>query len=189
MLAQMWTLPNAVTAYRILAGPLCFYLLTAEHRLGALIAFPLMVAAELSDALDGYIARAQQQVSSVGKILDPMADSLYRGAVFVAFAVNGWMPVWMLAVFVLRDVVVSYLRELTERRGDTLGARSSGKWKAIAQAIAQLPIVALVMLGWSNGQTWQLGFALLLMATAVTVWSLFDYTYAVLTRHPWWKAS
>jgi CDP-diacylglycerol--glycerol-3-phosphate 3-phosphatidyltransferase len=182
MQAQMWTLPNAVTAYRILAGPLCFFLLAYQGHQGAIVAFPLMVLAEVSDFLDGYLARSSRQVSNVGKVLDPMADSLYRGAVFVAFAVAGWMPVWMLGVIVLRDVAVSWLRELAESRGVTLAARASGKWKAGVQAAAQLPIVLMVALGLSLHAEPMATFSLVLLlaATVVTAYSLFDYAQSVL---------
>jgi CDP-diacylglycerol--glycerol-3-phosphate 3-phosphatidyltransferase len=145
-------------------------------------AFGIMVLAELSDWLDGYLARRRGEVSKTGKILDPMADSLYRVSVFTAFAANHWMPVWMLLIVVWRDVMVSYLRVVAERSVGTMGARQSGKWKAVAQSIAQLCVVAAyafygtAMPG--SLEAWLKG--VLMIATAVTAYSLVDYTAGVL---------
>src|SRR5262249_39948784 len=133
MARELWTWPNAITGYRFVAGPLCLLLLVYPFTGSIWLVLGLMVLAEISHALDGYVARSAQQVTKVGKILDPMADGLYRGSVFIAFLAVGWMPVWMLAIILLRDMAVSYLREFAEERQQTLGARDSGKWKAVAQ--------------------------------------------------------
>jgi CDP-diacylglycerol--glycerol-3-phosphate 3-phosphatidyltransferase len=141
-----------------------------------------MIAAELSDLADGPVARRSARVSNFGKILDPMADCVYRGAVFIAFVANGWMPVWMLAIILWRDLAVSYLREIAELRSETLAARASGKWKAIVQGIAQVSIAA--MAAWygpehffAHGYPVQI---LLAVATLVTAYSLIDYLAGVI---------
>jgi len=182
MARELWTWPNAITGYRFVAGPLCLLLLVYPFIGSIWLVLSLMVLAEISDALDGYVARSARQVTKVGKILDPMADGLYRGSVFIAFLAVGWMPVWMLAVILLRDVAVSYLREYAEERQQTLGARESGKWKAVAQAVAQLSIVGYVAL---FGARYPAQFALLCQvmlsfATLVTAYSLVDYVFGVL---------
>ena len=181
---QFFTLPNAITAYRIVAGPFCMWLLTLQSPLWLWIAFGLVVSAEISDLIDGYVARSQAQVSNFGKILDPMADCLYRGAVFIAFVINGWMPVWMLSIIVWRDLAVSYLREIAQLKSETLGARASGKWKAVAQGVAQVSIVGLVALFGKDGIALYRPAveALLILATVVTAYSLFDYASGVMQR-------
>jgi CDP-diacylglycerol--glycerol-3-phosphate 3-phosphatidyltransferase len=175
-------LPNAITGYRFVAGPLCLLLLVYPFSGSIWLVLGLMILAEISDALDGYVARSARQVTKVGKILDPMADGLYRGSVFIAFLAVGWMPVWMLAIILLRDVAVSYLREFAEERRQTLGARDSGKWKAVAQAMAQLSIVGYAALfGTNNAAQFTLLCNLMLsFATLVTAYSLVDYTVSVL---------
>lgn len=144
-------------------------------------ALGLMAVAEISDGVDGWVARRYGQVSAVGKILDPMADSLYRVSVFTAFAANRWMPVWMFLIMLWRDVSVSYLRVVAEQRIGTLAARQSGKLKAVSQGVAQILVVA--------GYAWwgtelpsemhKLLWAVLFVATLVTGWSLFDYALSV----------
>jgi CDP-diacylglycerol--glycerol-3-phosphate 3-phosphatidyltransferase len=182
--AQFLNLPNAITAYRIVAGPVCMWLLTAKSAPAMWIALALVVSAELSDLIDGYVARSSSQVSNFGKILDPMADCLYRGSVFIAFVINGWMAVWMLSIIVWRDLTVSYLREIAELRSETLGARASGKWKAIVQGGAQIIIVGMAAI-FDKAQFALIApvvQALLIVATAVTAYSLVDYASGVVQR-------
>jgi CDP-diacylglycerol--glycerol-3-phosphate 3-phosphatidyltransferase len=179
------TLPNLISLCRIVAGPLCIFLLLSDGAWVLWAVLATMIAAEITDYLDGLVARAQGQVSNSGKILDPMADSLYRVSVFLAFVAIGWMPVWMLLIIVVRDITVSYLRIMAEMRLETMAARQSGKWKAVAQSIAQIGIVAVAAL-WGQESAWfgTIAFTLLALATGVTVYSLIDYTASVLRRLP-----
>lgn len=106
-------------------------------RLSALpyILLALLSISELSDALDGYLARKFQQVTDFGKLLDPMADSIYRISVFLSFTqppIN--VPLLIVFVFIYRDSVISALRTICALRGFALAARASGKIKAIIQA-------------------------------------------------------
>ena len=127
---------------------------------------------------DGIIARRYKSVSALGKIIDPMADSLYRALVFLGFMSVGWMPVWMEGLIFSRDIIVSYIRIFTQQIGVTYAARTSGKIKAAVQAAAQFGCVIGIGLGVPGldadlGVT--IGEALLLAATLVTVWSGTDY--------------
>ena len=180
--AQLFTPANLVTALRLVLGPACIWLLTFNGPAAMRVALALVLVGEASDLVDGYIARASSRVSNFGKILDPMADCLYRGSVFIAFVMNGWMAIWMLAIILWRDLAVSYLREIAELRSETLAARVSGKWKAIVQGVAQVTIVGLAAVyGKENFDAYrELVTGLLLLATAVTAYSLFDYAAGVL---------
>ncbi|MCB1547000.1 MAG: CDP-alcohol phosphatidyltransferase family protein, partial [Hyphomicrobiaceae bacterium] len=144
----------------------------------------LMLACEFSDFLDGHIARAYQQVSSVGKILDPMADSLYHVCIFVAFVELGWMPLWALLIIASRDIAVSYLRLLAEQSTGTLAARRSGKLKTAAYSVAQIGAVALFAILGPAGFASILPFvsALLLGLTALAAYTLVEYSLVVLRR-------
>ncbi len=177
----LWTLPNAITWYRVVAAVPIILLLVSGSNAALWAALVLMVVAEVSDGIDGWVARRYGQVSAVGKILDPMADSLYRVSVFTAFAANRWMPVWMFLIMLWRDVSVSYLRVVAEQKIGTLAARQSGKWKAVAQGFAQLLVVGVYALwGPTPGDDLRLAlWAALLLATLVTAWSLADYGLSV----------
>lgn len=111
----------------------------------------LLLVSELSDAFDGYIARKLHQVTDLGKLLDPMADSIYRISVFLTFTqppLN--VPLLLVFVFLYRDSVISTLRTICALRGFALAARASGKLKAIIQAVAAIFIV-LLMIPYTTG--------------------------------------
>jgi len=103
--------------------------------------------------------------------LDPMCDSLYRLSVFMAFAAAGWIPLWMVFPFMFRDIIVSYARIMAASRGAQIGARLSGKIKAVIQGGAQIGIIGAHMLNLSDG----ISMALIWLAMAITLYSLVDY--------------
>lgn len=178
---EYWNLPNAISSLRIIAGVPVILLLVQGENWALWTALGVMIAAELSDWLDGFVARKQGRVSHAGKLLDPMADSLYRMSVFTAFSANHWMPLWMLLVVVGRDVGVSYLRLIAEQNIGTLGARQSGKWKAMAQGAAQMTVVAAYA-SWGHevSRTLEMGLTAVLMAAVlVTAYSFADYAVSV----------
>ena len=129
----------------------------------------LLAMSEFSDAFDGYIARKTNQVTDLGKILDPMADSIYRISVFLTFTLDPIrVPMILIFVFIYRDSVISTLRTICALRGYTLAARISGKIKAVIQAIASFSILGLMIphsLGMINTEklhlisSWIVGFA------------------------------
>ena len=171
-------LPNALSIVRIGAGPVVIVALHIGTADAMILALAGMVFAEVTDLADGIIARRYKSVSALGKIIDPMADSLYRALVFLGFMSVGWMPVWMVALIFSRDIIVSYIRIFTQQIGVTYAARTSGKIKAAVQAAAQFGCVIGIGLGVPGldadlGVT--IGEALLLAATLVTVWSGTDY--------------
>jgi CDP-diacylglycerol--glycerol-3-phosphate 3-phosphatidyltransferase len=151
------SIANYLTFSRILIAPL-FLLLYLEHdALGiSNIVLPYVLLAllgisELSDAFDGYLARKYNQVTDLGKVLDPMADSIARISVFLTFTLDPVrLPMILVFVFLYRDSVVSTLRTMCALKGFALAARTSGKIKAVVQAVAAF-IVLLLMIPHSLG--------------------------------------
>ncbi len=143
-----------------------------------------MVIAESTDLVDGYVARSSDRVSNFGKILDPMADTIYHSSVFIAFVINGWMPVWMFAIIIWRDLTVSYLREIAETQSETLAARTSGKIKAVVQGVAQIVLVFMVAIYGIDSFAPYSATAqgLLYIAVAVTFFSLCDYVNSAMRK-------
>lgn len=106
----------------------------------------LLLICELSDAFDGFFARRQKQVTELGKILDPMADSIVRVSVFLSFTQGIIkLPLLLVLVFVVRDSVISTLRTLCALGGIALAARMSGKIKAVLQAVSVFAILFLMI--------------------------------------------
>jgi len=120
---------------------------------------------------DGFLARKFGMSSKLGAALDPLCDSLYRFTVFLGFAAAGWIPLWMVLPFVFRDIIVSYARIAAAGRGVSIGARWSGKVKAVVQGVAQIAVLVLFALG--IGGPW--AFWLVAVAVLVTLYSLVDY--------------
>jgi len=178
----LWTLPNAITWFRVLIAVPIILLLVDGSAASLWTALGLMIASEVSDGVDGYVARRYGQVSAVGKILDPMADSLYRISVFSAFVANQWMPVWMFLIMAWREIAMSYLRIVAEQKIGTMAARSSGKVKAFFQGATQLLVVFAYA---SMGPTLSpdLGLAVwlaLLVSTVLSAGSLIDYILVII---------
>ncbi len=138
---------------------------------------------ESSDLIDGFIARRRNQVTDLGKVLDPMADSVTRISLFLTFTQGSVaLPLLLVFVFLYRDFFISTLRTLCALRGVALAARVSGKIKAVIQA-AVLFLIILLMIPYSMGVL-PLGLfqQICLFATALaaiyTVGSACDYLYA-----------
>jgi CDP-diacylglycerol---glycerol-3-phosphate 3-phosphatidyltransferase len=183
---------NAVTLLRVVLV-LPFWLSFSHGSLaGAIVATACVFLIELSDLLDGTIARRLGVVTDFGKLLDPACDSFSRLAVFLALATqpapgggSPWFPAWGVALLLLRDVGVSFLRQLAAAKGVVIAARTSGKVKAFAQGGAIWLLLALHLRAFVQGapdpvaRHAALGAAI--VALAVTMVSLLDYGLGV--RH------
>lgn len=143
---------NYLTFIRIFISPIFMFIYIEHELLGissTLLPYILLFlfsVSELSDAFDGYVARKYNQVTDFGKLLDPMADSIYRISVFLTFTrppVN--LPLLLVFFFLYRDSVISTLRTICAFRGFALAARSSGKMKAIIQASAAFVILIMMI--------------------------------------------
>lgn len=171
------TISNVMTISRLLLSPVFIFVFMSQGlwaRIGALV---IVIVFELTDLLDGMVARKRGEITDFGKIADPLADSVSRFTIFICFLAAGYAPVWMIAFIFYRDMVVSYMRILASMNGVVLAARRSGKFKAMAQGPSILIILMLDVIReiypiwWFNRFTyWLLAFV-----TLVTVISLVDY--------------
>ena len=178
------TLPMILTVGRIVLAPVLFvfFRLSSGGSPGLIIAvWAIFLVIEASDLLDGYLARLWHQESELGKVLDPLADTLCRLTYFVLLAATGILPLWMLLVFIYRDFAVAYIRVMVSREGVMLAARITGKLKAWTYAIAAgggFMVFSLRTLGapseWVAGFHW-LSLGLFIVATGVAAWSFTDY--------------
>lgn len=185
----LWSVANILTFFRIFISPV-FLLLYLQHDAVGISAkalpyclLSIFVISELSDAFDGFLARKYNQVTDFGKIVDPMADSIYRISVFFTFTqppVN--VPLLAVFIFLYRDSVISYLRTICALRGFALAARPSGKMKAVIQAVCSGAII-LLMIPHSRGKLstealTQLSTVFVLVAAMYAIYSGVDYIYA-----------
>lgn len=143
----------------------------------------LFGVSELSDAFDGYFARRYNQVTDLGKLLDPMADSIYRISVFLTFTRPPIeVPLLLVFVFLYRDSVISTLRTICAFRGFALAARSSGKIKAVIQALTIFIILLLLIpysLGMLSGDLlWTISTIVVAISVIYAVYSGIEYVFA-----------
>ena len=161
----VWTLPNALSALRLLGVPLFLYLVLGPEEDGWALA--LLVASGITDYLDGWLARKLDQQSVVGQILDPVADRLYILAVVVALALRDVIPWWVAVSLPLRDALMWGLVPLLRTRGySALPVHFLGK----AATFNLLYAFPLLLLGDGEG-------------TVATLAQVFGWAFAI-----WWIA-
>ncbi len=177
------------TILRIFLSPLFPILYLGYESLGIPLAslpylmLALLIVSEFSDIFDGFLARRRNQVTDLGKVLDPMADSITHISLFLTFT-QGFiqLPLLIVLVFLYRDFFISTLRTLCALRGVALAARWSGKLKAILQAVVAFVIV-LLMIPYSTGRLslelfQQISLFAVSIAAAYTALSAIDYFYS-----------
>jgi cardiolipin synthase len=116
--ARIWTIPNLISVARLLGVPVFVWLLLGVNTpTGDWWAVGLLIAAGFSDWLDGKIARALNQQSRLGQLLDPAADRLYIVATMIALAVRGTIPWWLVAVLAARELLMAVVIAILRRHG------------------------------------------------------------------------
>ena len=200
-------LPNKLTMARILLVPLfvVFYFLPFDF--APYVAVALFVVAACTDFLDGYIARKYNLVTDLGKLLDPIADkTLVTAALFCVVATNplqygaglagqigqhGQVILAVCGIVVLaRELIISAVRQIAATKGVVIQANVYGKIKTITQDVC-LPILIVL-----NGAkyvsnlffdvVWWVGFALLIVSTAITILS--GVVYLVQNKKVFWES-
>lgn len=138
-------LPNALTLVRIFFVPLLVAALVQENLsfdvagltvTNEFLALAIFLSAAATDLLDGYLARRWSQITTVGTLLDPIADKLLISAALIALVQVGVVPAWMVILIVGREFAVSGLRSIAAAEGFTIQASDLGKTKMISQVIA-----------------------------------------------------
>jgi len=177
-------LPNQLTIIRLFLSPIfiCVFLLQQWWA-----ALGLALVFEATDLLDGYFARRYKMVSSLGKLIDPLADSVSRFSVFLAFTTeptvreDPW-PVLLVAGIFYRDTIVAYIRTFAASTGTVLSARFSGKLKAVFQGTGIIFFLVLRSLAptFPEIHRWLpwIFYAIMLPVVLVTVFSGVDYLAA-----------
>ena len=179
---QRQSVVTLVTVARIILLPPIMFFINKSGWHWRLLALIGMIVCEASDIVDGNLARYWNATSNLGAILDPLADSMYRCGVFLAFMQVGWISMWSMVIFSGRDISNAYIRAETGSRGIVFGARMSGKIKAVAQGLAQC--FALYFQIFNEWNLQGVGESLLYIAVLVTVWSWVDYFIGWLKTDP-----
>lgn len=135
-------LPNALTAVRIFLVPFLVVFLIANAQPRNYPAAAIFLAAVLTDWLDGHIARSRRQITTLGQLLDPIADKLLIAAALISLVQIQRVPAWVATVIIGRDVAITGLRSIAASQGLIIAASQLGKYKMAAEVVA----VALLIL-------------------------------------------
>ncbi|MDJ0865635.1 MAG: CDP-diacylglycerol--glycerol-3-phosphate 3-phosphatidyltransferase [Myxococcota bacterium] len=183
---RLWNLPNTITMLRTAAVPVLMVLpWLHEDRLASQVIAWIFILAAVTDLVDGWLARRGQQVTRIGKLLDPLADKLLVSTALIVLLTAGRIPDWgmpMVVVIVGRELAVTGLRGLAVERGQVMAAAWSGKVKAVFQNIA---IGALLFPTPTLGlPAHVIGLGFLVAATGLTLWSGYGYFASYFGRTP-----
>lgn len=175
-------LPNTLSVARIFLVPVLVSVLLTKFEsrlvLGVpveLVAAAIFGIASLTDWLDGYLARRRKQITTLGQILDPLADKLLISATLISLVQLNLVQSWMVGVIIGREIAVTGLRNLAYSRGLTMPASRLGKIKMASQVTA----ILLLMLGWERmPMLLLLGRATMWVVLFTALWSAMDYYQA-----------
>ena len=152
-------LPNSITMSRIVMIPLLLWILSTHFPLQGngeqeILASILFIMASITDGLDGYLARSRGQITTMGMLLDPLADKIMvTGALIALVAYNPQVvKVWIAVVIIGREFLISGLRSIASSEGFTIQASDLGKLKTVAQIV--LVVAAILAHHWDH---WQVG--------------------------------
>jgi len=166
-------LPNLLTLARLATIPLLMALLMLRFPYHDQAAAALFVLASLTDTLDGNLARSRNQVTELGKFLDPLADKLFILSVLIVLVQEGELSVWVVMVIFSRELLITVLRSLSASQGHVISATPFGKTKTISQVLA----VLLLILQRPYPQLRWLALAAVAFAVVFTVASGVDYLW------------
>ena len=109
------------------------------------LALGVFIAASLTDVLDGYFAKKRNEVSTFGKLMDPIADKMLTLAAFLAFVEMDIVPAWIVAIIIFREFLITGLRIIALKRGKVIEAGSLGKQKTVFQVVAIYVILIFII--------------------------------------------
>jgi CDP-diacylglycerol--glycerol-3-phosphate 3-phosphatidyltransferase len=187
VLPRPMNLPNSITISRIATVPLLIWILSPAFPLGGpahgathglaggeqeIIASAVFILASITDGLDGYLARKRNQITTLGMLLDPLADKLMVMAAYiilVAYTPN-IVPPWIAVVIIGREFLVSGLRSIAASEGFTIEASEIGKLKTVIQIVS---VVAAILAHRWNYWNWG-GF--IVAVHMIALWAIYWMT-------------
>jgi len=182
----MLTVPNLLTLSRILAVPILVFLLWRPTPIDYAVTFVLYCIVGITDYFDGYLARSQGQISRLGQFLDPIADKIMVAAVIVMLVSSRKMSgepvihglhIIPALIILLREIIVSGLREFLAPLNVSMPVSTLAKWKTTFQLVS---LGGLILGGAFPHELWihQVGLATLWAAAALTLVTGYDYLRA-----------
>lgn len=177
---KVLNLPNWLTAFRIFLVPLVVVVLLTEFSFERWfffnreeLAVGIFLLASLTDLLDGYLARKRKEVTTLGQLLDPIADKLLVSSVLISLVELHLASAWLVVVIVGREFMVTGFRMIAAIHQVSIPAGVLGKWKMVVE------VFAICFIIWGNQREWEwlkyTGDALLYLVAVVAVVSMIEY--------------
>lgn len=177
---KILNLPNWLTAFRIFLVPLIVVVLLTEFHFERWfffnreeLAVGIFVIALLTDWLDGWLARKRHEVTTLGQLLDPIADKLLVASVLISLVEMHLAPAWVVVIIVGREFAVTGFRMIAAIHQVSIPAGVLGKWKMVVQ------VFAICFIIWGNQRDWEwlklTGDGLLYFVAFIAVVSMIEY--------------
>lgn len=170
------TAANIVTILRIVLVPILLVILLTELQNKEIIAFIIFVIAAISDAVDGYIARKFNQVTELGKFLDPLADKLLVSATLLALVKLELVETWVAAIIILREIFITGFRFYFLVKDSSFASSWIAKYKTTFQIVSISILILCKVLPYSE-ILYTIGTVLLYIAVILTIYSGVDYIF------------
>ena len=172
----MWSYANQVTLLRLACTPVVVFLMVYEYHWGA---FGFLLFAGLTDVADGFLARLAKNKNLVGVYLDPAVDKILAVSVYATATALGYIPVWLFALVVGRDLLMAACYHVSRRMGYVVEIRPSNVGKATT--FVQVGLIVLIL--------FFLALQISLQAIPFLVWVVAGFTVAsgVAYCHQWWR--
>ena len=165
--------PNTLTVLRVIMIPFfVLFMLGDITSVDKYIALGIFIAASLTDTLDGYLARKNNQVTNFGKFMDPLADKLLVCSAMICFIELDKLPAWIVIIIIAREFIISGFRLIAAENGIVIAANYWGKFKTVSQMI--MIILLLADLG---GVFDVLAQIFVWLSVALTIISLITYIW------------
>lgn len=162
-----------MTFSRIAVVPLLIFLLYFDSRIINFVTALLIIAAAVTDGLDGYLARKYQLVTTFGKLLDPVADKILLVSTMVMLVFLGRAPAWIVCLILCREIAITGLRAIMAEQGIIIDASPLAKYKTVFQIVAVVALTLHYPLFGIDAHA--VGTIFLWMALGLTWWTGYQY--------------
>lgn len=165
--------PNKLTLLRVIMVPIFMWAFLSKFYIAAIILF---VAAALTDQLDGHLARKNNQVTTFGKLMDPIADKILTIAALICFVDTDldFVNAWVVMIVIARELIVTGIRLIALGENEVIAASAWGKAKTVSQMAAIIAVMLDAIIPLRIGG-FALTFWLILIMVVLTVYSGVDY--------------
>ncbi len=172
---KIFNLANSLSLLRILGVPVILVLLYfgSRSKFICLLTLLLFMLIAFTDMVDGFVARKFNQITNLGKFLDPLADKILVNSILIMLTHLGRIDPWITIIIIIREIIVTGLRAIAAERGKVIAADIFGKVKTILQMLALCPL--LLHHSWFGFNPVPLGTFVLWLALFATIFSGCNY--------------